>query len=66
MADTLSKASGAGAGQTSDLLKETDVGYWCEIFGVTPAQLREAVQAVGDNAVDVAGYLRGKGAPDRA
>jgi hypothetical protein len=64
MTDTPSKASGAG--QTIDLLKETDVGYWCEIFGVTPAQLREAVQAVGNNAVDVAGYLRGKGAPDRA
>ena len=64
MADTSSNAPGAG--QTIDLLKVTDVGYWCEIFGVDPSRLREAVQAVGDNAVDVAGYLRGKGAPDRA
>ena len=54
------------AGQSVDLLKETDVAYWCEIFGCDPTQLRQAVQAVGDNAEDVAGYLRGKGAPDRA
>lgn len=46
--------------QIIDLLKETDVGYWCEIFGVEPSQLREAVQATGPRAVDVARYLRRK------
>jgi hypothetical protein len=53
-------AAGDGSAQTIDLLKETDVGYWCEIFGIDPAQLREAVQATGPRAVDVAGYLRRK------
>lgn len=48
------------AGQTIDLLKETDIGYWCEIFGVEPSQLRAAVQATGPRAVDVARYLRSK------
>jgi hypothetical protein len=43
-----------------DLLKETDVGYWCEIFGIEPSQLRAAVQATGPRAVDVARYLRRK------
>ena len=67
MSSTPSKpGTGDKPGQNVDLLKETDVAYWCEIFGVEPARLREAVQAVGDNAVDVSGYLRGKGAPDRA
>ena len=58
--------SGEKPGQSIDLLKETDIGYWCEIFGVDPTQLRQAVQAAGTNAEDVARHLRGKGAPDRA
>jgi hypothetical protein len=47
-------------GQTIDLLKETDVGYWCEIFGIDPTQLRQAVGAAGPQAVDVARHLRSK------
>ncbi|MBC7470123.1 MAG: DUF3606 domain-containing protein [Ramlibacter sp.] len=59
MADIPSTPVGGDiAGQTVDLLKETDVGYWCEIFGIEPAQLRAAVQATGPRAVDVARYLR--------
>jgi hypothetical protein len=53
-------AAGDAPAQTIDLLKETDVGYWCEIFGIDPAQLREAVQATGPQADDVARYLRRK------
>ena len=61
MADIPSTPAGRdSAGQTIDLLKETDTAYWCEIFGVEPAQLREAVQATGPQAVDVARYLRRK------
>ncbi|MBC7728139.1 MAG: DUF3606 domain-containing protein [Microbacteriaceae bacterium] len=48
------------ANLTVDLYKETDVGYWCEIFGIEPSQLRAAVQATGPRAVDVARYLRHK------
>ena len=64
MAETPSPAGAPG--QSVDLLKETDVAYWCEIFGVEPSRLRQAVQAVGNDAVAIAGYVRGKGAPDRA
>ncbi len=45
--------------QVIDLLRETDVAYWCQIFGVTPAQLREAVHHAGHQAPEVARYLRG-------
>ena len=49
---------GATPDQDIDLRKETDIGYWCEIFGIDPTQLRQAVQATGPRAVDVARYLR--------
>ncbi len=52
--------SGATPGQSIDLTKETDVAYWCEIFGVDPAQLRRAVGAAGPQAVEVARQLRSK------
>ncbi len=54
-------ASGAAPGQTIDLLKETDIAYWCEIFGIDPTQLRQAVGAAGPQAVAVARHLRSKG-----
>ena len=55
--------SGAGEApaQVIDLLRETDVAYWCQIFGVTPAQLRDAVHHAGHQAPEVARYLRGQG-----
>lgn len=62
MADTqLTAAAGEATGQRIDLLRETDVAYWCQIFGVDPAHLREAVQHAGHLAIDVARYLRSKG-----
>ena len=53
--------SGDAPAQIIDLLRETDVAYWCQIFGVSPAQLREAVHHAGHQAPEVARYLRGKG-----
>jgi hypothetical protein len=62
MADSTNPAGAGNApAQTIDLLRESDVAYWCQIFGVSPAHLREAVQHAGRKAVDVAHYLRGKG-----
>ena len=54
----LPPASGAAPGQAIDLLKETDIAYWCEIFGIDPTQLRQAVGAAGPQAVAVARHLR--------
>ena len=67
MADIPSSAgAGHAPGQIIDLLRQTDVAYWCEIFGVEPAMLREAVHHAGHEAAAVARFLRGKGAPERA
>lgn len=41
-----------------NLLRQSEVAFWCQIFAVDPAQVREAVQHVGHQAVDVARYLR--------
>ena len=46
---------------TIDLLSQLDIDYWCQIFHVSPAQLREAVQNAGSQAIDVSRYLRTKG-----
>jgi hypothetical protein len=48
-----------------DLLSQIDVDYWCQIFHVSPEQLRQAVQRVGSQAVDVARDLRGRDSGDR-
>ncbi len=34
-----------------------EVNWWCDHFGVTPAQLKAAVQAVGVSAAKVKQYL---------
>ena len=44
-----------------DMLSQLDVDYWCQIFHVSPAQLREAVHHAGHQAVEVSRYLRSKG-----
>jgi hypothetical protein len=64
MAENLSASGSDGAsapGQIINLLSQVDIDYWCRIFGVDPAQLREAVHHAGHQAADVARYLRGKG-----
>lgn len=60
MSDTPSTPS-AAPDQDVDLKSETDIAYWCEIFGIDPTQLRQAVHATGPRAVDVGRYLRQKG-----
>jgi hypothetical protein len=60
--ETNKNASGSQRpSQSIDLLSQIDTDYWCQIFHVTPAQLREAVQGAGPQAVDVSHYLRTKG-----
>ena len=60
MADTPSSPATGRPAFTIDLVSQIDVDYWCQIFDVSPEQLREAVQQVGHEAIDVARYLRGK------
>ena len=61
MEQTPSSAGAGSSPQIIDLLRETDVAYWCQIFSVSPAQLREAVHHAGHQAPEVARYLRGQG-----
>lgn len=39
---------------------EADVAYWSREFGVTTAQLAEAIEAVGPGVLDVRRYLGGR------
>lgn len=43
--------------QRIDLMRQTDVTYWCRIFDVTIEQLREAVRHAGHQAAEVRRYL---------
>ena len=61
MAEIPSSSAPTGPSFSIDMLSQLDIDYWCQIFGVSPAHLREAVQQVGHQAVDVARYLRQKG-----
>ncbi len=56
-----SAAAPGGPALMIDMLSQIDVDYWCQIFHVSPAQLREAVQHAGHQAVEVSRYLRSKG-----
>ena len=44
-------------GQRIDLMRDTDVAYWCRIFNVSVAQLREAVHHAGHHVDEVQRYL---------
>jgi hypothetical protein len=41
-----------------DLGGAHDMAYWVKVFDTTPERLREAVDAVGPDAVEVSRYLR--------
>jgi len=57
MSDDLSKKRPADASKVN--VHETwEVRYWCKKFGVTEAQLRAAVQAVGTSAAAVERHLK--------
>ena len=60
MADTSPAPAPGSPAFTIDMTSQLDVAYWCQIFDISPEQLREAVQKAGHEAVAVARYLRGK------
>jgi hypothetical protein len=41
-----------------DLTSQTDTQFWCRVFDVSMAELREAVHHSGHLAADVERYLR--------
>jgi len=58
----------AASRQVIDLTRESDVAYWCRIFGVTIEELREAVKHAGHEPSEVQrhlGGLRDPAAPGR-
>lgn len=46
--------------QRIDLTRETDVAYWCRIFGVSIDELRDAVQHAGHDPGEVQRHLGAK------
>jgi uncharacterized protein DUF3606 len=44
-------------GQRIDLTRQMEVAYWCRVFDVSIAQLREAVHHAGHQVHDVQRYL---------
>jgi hypothetical protein len=46
-------------GQQIDIHSEEDLRQWSKKFDVSPEQLQEAVQAVGQRAADVEDHLKG-------
>ncbi|MCM2252738.1 MAG: DUF3606 domain-containing protein [Ramlibacter sp.] len=46
--------------QRIDLTREMEVAYWCRVFDVSMAQLREAVHHAGHQVQEVRRYLSRK------
>lgn len=57
MADDLSK-TGKQDDRRINVNQQHEVQYWSEKFGVTPGQLREAVEKAGPMAEDVKKQLK--------
>jgi len=54
------------AGRVIDLTSQTDVQFWCRVFDVDMAQLRDAVHHAGHTVEEVQRYLakrQGTGIP---
>ena len=47
--------------QRIDVHQEHELRYWSEKFGVTPDDLKEAIEAVGPVVEDVEQRVRGRG-----
>jgi Protein of unknown function (DUF3606) len=47
--------------QRIDVHQEHELRYWSEKFGVTPDDLKEAIEAVGPMVEDVEQRVRGRG-----
>ena len=52
-------ASGGPDRQRINVNQDHELRDWSEKFGVSPDELKAAVQAVGDRAIDVQTYLAG-------
>jgi hypothetical protein len=59
MSDNLDKSGGQDR-QRINVNQDHELRDWSKKFGVTPEQLKEAVQAVGDRAEKVRQHLRGR------
>lgn len=46
------------APQLIDLTRDVDVNFWCRVFDVSRAQLRDAVHHAGHQVAAVEQYLR--------
>ena len=53
----MEKSADPVPGQRIDLMRETDVAYWCRVFDVSIDQLREAIRHAGPQAAQVRRYL---------
>lgn len=60
MSDDLGKRGGQDRTRI-DVNQDHELRDWSKKFGVTPQQLKEAVQAVGTRAADVEQRLKGGG-----
>ena len=59
MPDDLSNAGGQDR-KRINLEQDFELSDWAKKFGVSPDELRRAVEAVGDEAVKVEEHLRGR------
>lgn len=53
-------ATDSALAQRIDLTRQLDVAYWCRVFDVSSAQLREAVHHAGHQVEEVRRYLSQK------
>lgn len=66
MSDNLKNSSGQDR-QRINANQDYELRDWSKKFGVSPDQLKEAIQAVGDRAEKVEQYLKGRsGGAERA
>lgn len=65
MADNTSKTNGPEA-ERIDVKSDQGLQGWAKKFDVTPSQIRDAVQAVGNQAADVEMHLKGSHATTNA
>lgn len=65
MSDDTTNAQGQDR-QRIDIHQDYELRDWSKKFDVTPEQLKEAVQAVGDRAADVEQHLKGSRATSNA
>jgi hypothetical protein len=59
VADNLSKSGGQDR-KRINLHEDYEVRDWSKKFGVTPDELRKAVEAAGNEAAKVEAYLKGR------